>query len=187
MIIKCPKCKNVFLAPDDLQEGQTLKCGKCNNQWQLKQAINEIPESIKPNEEDSTFPLSSKRTHPILKNIASIIFIILLICIVCFSLRKEIIQIWQPASYVFESVGVNVTVPISALEFENLSSEVIDNITYISGSIVNNSEEALNVPLVHIGEELSVQADDSYLKSGDFTKFRAILNDSSKKEINIYF
>ncbi len=189
MIIKCPECKNVFLAPDDLEEDQELKCGKCDYAWSLNHKTADIPETIKPNETShiDDFKATEQKEMPAIK---TIFMSIVLFAIIAFGLivsRNNIVAHWEPSAKIFSSVNMAVPVTGEGLVFEKITASEKNNNVILRGIVRNTTNKKMNVPVIHIADTFTAKAEKPILYPMNTTTFFAVLPRDIPSPIKVSF
>jgi hypothetical protein len=154
MIIKCPKCDNVFLAPDDLEEGQELKCGKCGYMWELQHRAQDIPGDIKPAQSShiEDFKATEEKESNFLKGLIVFVLVIIIIGFSALHFKKQIIAQWNPSEKIF-NIAKKESVSKNSLALENLRAVESGSVINLTGTIKNTTNKKVRIPVLIIADK----------------------------------
>lgn len=202
MIIKCPKCKNNFLAPDDLQENQTLQCGFCKNLWLLKQEMKKIPEALKPAKKEVSVKKVTKKANKkivkekittfqkfnyIFKKFVQNAIIAVIIVTVLINSRHGIVKLWEPSAVFFDALGFPVSVKGETLRFKNIKINQTNMDLILIGQIVNDARYTVEIPDLKINPNFKISLVKEYLKPNEVLTFQIKLPPKIKTPVEISF
>jgi ribosomal protein S27AE len=200
MIIKCPNCQNNFLSPDDLHEGQKLKCGRCGYTWDFTSKTNKIPEAIKPDSdiENLEIPKEEALNFENKKSINFIKMILLFLCILGiltygFSKIYSDIKI-KPFvnTHIIEKItksnnDINKALVVEDLTFKNIVAEEENGSIYVLGEIKNNKNDYIEVPNILINNKFLVEPDKETACPFCIVYFRTTLPTDVETPIKVMF
>lgn len=190
MIIKCPECKNVFLAPDDLEEGQELKCGQCGHQWNLAGNNKSIPQNIKPSSSNHIEDFkSNEKSEPSFFKGASVFVVLAIIAIIAaVQFKQEIIQAWQPSEKIFSKVEkVDAPINNSVLVLQDLKAVEKGDLINLTGKITNTSAEDVKSPNVKIANKFYAKLNAEIVPANRSISINAQLPNGLKSPIEVSF
>jgi glutaredoxin len=162
MIITCPKCGNNFLAPDDLNEGQKLKCGYCKYVWELKQQIDTIPDFINKNEHPKP-TCNCNNTFP--KKLLALILI--------FAILFTALSFVKPKG--------------QGLKFKNVVVSQTNQGLLIQGKILNTTKNKINVPNIKINGKTYIKYNNKTLSENKELLFIIKLPKNETDKIKLSF
>ena len=189
MIIKCPNCDNTFLAPDDLEEGQTLKCGNCENSWKLKQESVEIPHDIKPTSSNHITDFKAiehKEALPIKSLFIAIVLAVILIAGVI-GIDKSMTKELKSSTKIFSLLKSDLTSPKEEFQFKNLRAIEKGNLVYLTGEIQNISPKVKKVPSIIVNGIIFRREDKEKIAPMQSSDIKIPLSKHTKDPIEISF
>ncbi|MCT4575373.1 MAG: zinc-ribbon domain-containing protein [Alphaproteobacteria bacterium] len=190
MIIQCPKCKNNFLAPDDLQEEQTLQCGNCDYTWIFQQDLKTIPEKIKPSEASHSedFKEDVKKKTSAFTNLLLLIISLTIFYIASSIFSNDIVNKWSPSKKLFDLMNIETTLDKKpSLIIKDVKALKTGNEIIISGSIKNLKANETIVPTIKVNDKFDVYPKQRKLSSQKETSFEANLPMDIKEPMKISF
>lgn len=190
MIIQCPKCKNNFLAPDDLQEEQTMQCGNCDYTWIFQQDVKMIPEKIKPSEASHTedFKEEVKSKTPAFTNLMLLIISLAIFYIASSIFANDIVNKWRPSQKLFNLMGIETSVKSSpSLVIQNVEALKTPKEISISGTVKNLKPTETIVPTIKVNDDFDIYPIKRRLSSQEETSFQAELPINIDKTIKVSF
>lgn len=203
MILNCPSCETRFAVPDRLigPTGRRVKCAACKNIWHqnlitqddddfsdILAGIETIPEGVKPIPDGSNLPVTTNvLAFSVFGTLVATFVITIILFGISIPLKDKVVSLWEPASILYETVGIDIPVMAEGLSLERIKvveAEGESPEVRMSGYITNISTAPtvmpdLKVSLIKEGEVVAserYQTTFSTIPGGQSNLFKTSFN-----------